>query len=55
MKEMNVCHSYTRNESVRLLRQSVGMITVREDFLHRVVAQSKGPFKLAVKDIMRIS
>ncbi|HEX2168708.1 MAG TPA: CBS domain-containing protein [Nitrososphaera sp.] len=28
------------------------MITAREDFLHRVVAQSKGPFKLAVKDIM---
>jgi len=31
--------------------QSVGMITAR-DFLQRVVAQSKGPFKLAVKDIM---
>ncbi len=27
------------------------MITAR-DFLHRVVAQSKGPFKLTLKDIM---
>jgi CBS domain-containing protein len=41
----------TRNDSERLLRQSVGMITAR-DFLQRVVAQSKGPFKLALKDIM---
>lgn len=41
----------THNDSERLLRQSVGMITAR-DFLQRVIAQSKGPFKLTLKDIM---
>ncbi|HEV3433704.1 MAG TPA: CBS domain-containing protein [Nitrososphaera sp.] len=52
MYERDVCSVIvTRNDSEKLLRQSVGMITAR-DFLQRVVAQSKGPFKLAVKDIM---
>jgi len=52
MYERNVCSVIvTRNDTERQLRQSVGMITAR-DFLQRVVAQSKGPFKLAVKDIM---
>jgi signal-transduction protein with cAMP-binding, CBS, and nucleotidyltransferase domain len=41
----------TRTDGERLLRQAVGIITAR-DFLHRVIAQSKGPFKLALKDIM---
>src|ERR687892_158873 len=52
MYERDVCSVIvTHNDSERLLRQSVGMITAR-DFLHRVVAQSKGPFKLTLKDIM---
>ncbi len=52
MYERDVCSVIvTRNDSEKLFRQSVGMITAR-DFLQRVVAQSKGPFKLAVKDIM---
>ena len=53
MYERDVCSVIvTRTDGERLLRQSVGIITVR-DFLHRVVvAQSKGPFKLASKDIM---
>jgi CBS domain-containing protein len=52
MYERDVCSvMVTRNDSERLLRQSVGIITAR-DFLHRVVAQSKGPFKLALRDIM---
>jgi CBS domain-containing protein len=52
MYERDVCSVIvTHNDSERLLRQSVGIITAR-DFLHRVVAQSKGPFKLALKDIM---
>lgn len=52
MYERDVCSVIvTRNDAERHLRQSVGMITAR-DFLQRVVAQSKGPFKLAVKDIM---
>lgn len=53
MYERDICSVIvTRNDSERLLRQSVGIITAR-DFLHRVVvAQSKGPFKLASKDIM---
>jgi len=52
MYERDVCSVIvTRNDSENLFRQSVGMITAR-DFLQRVVAQSKGPFKLAVKDIM---
>jgi CBS domain-containing protein len=50
MYERDVCSVIvTRND--KQFRQSVGMITAR-DFLQRVVAQSKGPFKLAVKDIM---
>lgn len=52
MYERDVCSVIvTHNDSERLLRQSVGIITAR-DFLHRVIAQSKGPFKLALKDIM---
>jgi CBS domain-containing protein len=52
MYERDVCSVIvTRNDSEKLLRQPVGMITAR-DFLQRVVAQSKGPFKLAVKAIM---
>ena len=51
MNERVVCSVIvTHNESERL-RRSVGIITAR-DFLHRVVAQSKGPFKLTLKDIM---
>jgi CBS domain-containing protein len=41
----------TLNDSETLARQSVGIITAR-DFLNRVVAQSKGPFKLVLRDIM---
>jgi CBS domain-containing protein len=53
MYERDVCSVIvTRNDSERL-RRSVGIITAR-DFLHRVVAQSKGPFKLTLKDIMSI-
>jgi signal-transduction protein with cAMP-binding, CBS, and nucleotidyltransferase domain len=52
MYERGVCSVIvTRIDGERLLRQSVGIITAR-DFLHRVIAQSKGPFKLALKDIM---
>jgi CBS domain-containing protein len=52
MYERDVCSVIvTHNDSERLLRRSVGMITAR-DFLHRVIAQSKGPFKLGLKDIM---
>jgi CBS domain-containing protein len=52
MYERDLCSVIvTRNDGESLLRQSVGIITAR-DFLHRVVAQSKGPFKLALKDIM---
>lgn len=52
MHERDICSVIvTRNDSERLLRQSVGIITAR-DFLHRVIAQSKGPFKLALKGIM---
>ena len=52
MYDRDVCSVIvTRNDRERLIRQSVGIITAR-DFLHRVVAQSKGPFKLALKDIM---
>ena len=53
MYDRDVCSVIvTRNDdSESLLRQSVGIITAR-DFLHRVIAQSKGPFKLALKDIM---
>jgi CBS domain-containing protein len=52
MYERGVCSVIvTHNDAERDLRHSVGMITAR-DFLQRVVAQSKGPFKLAVKDIM---
>ena len=53
MYERDVCSVIvTHNDSERL-RRSVGIITAR-DFLHRVVAQSKGPFKLTLKDIMSI-
>ncbi len=52
MYERDVCSVIvTRNDSEKQFRQSVGMITAR-DFLQRVVAQSKGPFKMVVKDIM---
>ena len=52
MYERGLCSVIvTHNDVERRLRQSVGMITAR-DFLQRVVAHSKGPFKLAVKDIM---
>jgi CBS domain-containing protein len=52
MYDRDVCSVIvTRNDSERMFRQSVGIITAR-DFLHRVVAQSKGPFKLGLKDIM---
>jgi CBS domain-containing protein len=50
MYERDVC-SVIVTHNDKQFRQSVGMITAR-DFLQRVVAQSKGPFKLAVKDIM---
>lgn len=52
MYERDACSVIvTHNDSERLLRQPVGIITAR-DFLHRVIAQSKGPYKLALKDIM---
>ena len=52
MYERDVCSIIvTRTDGERLLRQSVGIITAR-DFLHRVIGQSKGPFKLVLKDIM---
>src|SRR5918997_1662305 len=52
MYERGVCSVIvTRTDGERPLRKSVGIITAR-DFLHRVIAQSKGPFKLALKDIM---
>jgi CBS domain-containing protein len=52
MYERDVCSVIvTRNDSNKLFRQSVGIITAR-DILHRVVAQSKGPFKVTLKDIM---
>jgi CBS domain-containing protein len=52
MYERDVCSVIvTRNDSNKLFRQSVGIITAR-DILQRVVAQSKGPFKLTLKDIM---
>jgi CBS domain-containing protein len=52
MYERDVCTVIvTRNDSKRLFRQSVGIITSR-DILQRVVAQSKGPFKVTLKDIM---
>ena len=35
----------THNNSETLVRQSIGIITAR-DFLNRVVAQSKSPFKV---------
>ena len=41
----------THNDSNKLFRKSVGIITAR-DILQRVVAQSKGPFKLTLKAIM---
>ncbi len=41
----------THNDREAPVRQSVGMVTAR-DFLNRVVAQSKGPFKVVLKDIM---
>jgi CBS domain-containing protein len=52
MYERDVCSVIvTRNDTNNLIRKSVGIITAR-DILHRVVAQSKGPFKLTLKDIM---
>jgi CBS domain-containing protein len=52
MYERDVCSVIvTRNDTNKLIRKSVGIITAR-DILHRVVAQSKGPFKLTLKDIM---
>jgi len=52
MYERDACSVVvTHNDANKLFRQSVGIITAR-DILHRVVAQSKGPFKLALKDIM---
>jgi CBS domain-containing protein len=52
MYDRDVCSVIvTHEDSEKLTRQSVGIITAR-DFLHRVVAQSKGPFKLGLKDIM---
>jgi len=52
MYERDVCSVIvTHNDSETLHRRSVGMITAR-DFLHRVVAQSKGPFKIVLRDIM---
>jgi CBS domain-containing protein len=52
MYERDVCSVIvTHNDSERHDRESVGIVTAR-DFLHRVVAQSKGPFKLALRDVM---
>jgi CBS domain-containing protein len=52
MYERDVCSVIvTRNDTNKLIRKSAGIITAR-DILHRVVAQSKGPFKLTLKDIM---
>jgi CBS domain-containing protein len=52
MYERDACSVVvTHNDANKLFRQSVGIITAR-DILLRVVAQSKGPFKLALKDIM---
>ena len=41
----------THNDSEMLARQSVRIITAR-DFLNQVVAQSKGPLKVVLRDIM---
>src|SRR5919198_589347 len=52
MYERDVCSVIvTRNDINKSFRQSVGIITAR-DILQRVVAQSKGPFKITLKDIM---
>src|SRR5919108_6075676 len=52
MYERDVCSVIvTRNDTTKSFRQSVGIITPR-DILQGVVAQSKGPFKLILKDIM---
>jgi trk system potassium uptake protein len=52
MYERDVCSVIvTRNDINKSFRQSVGIITAR-DILQRVVAQSKGPFKVTLKDIM---
>jgi CBS domain-containing protein len=51
MYERDVCSVIVSHNNSERLRRSVGIITAR-DFLHRVVAQSKGPFKLTLKDIM---
>ena len=53
MYERDVCSVIVTHNDNERLRRSVGIITAR-DFLHRVVAQSKGPFKLTLKDIMSI-
>jgi CBS domain-containing protein len=53
MYERDVCSVIVTHNDSEKLRRSVGIITAR-DFLHRVVAQSKGPFKLTLKDIMSI-
>ncbi len=41
----------THNDRETLVRQSVGMVTARY-FVNRVVAHSKGPFKVVLKDIL---
>ncbi len=52
MYERDVCSVVvTRNDRERSIRLPIGIITSR-DVLQRVVAQSKGPFKLTIKDIM---
>jgi CBS domain-containing protein len=52
MYERDVCSILvTRNDNASGARQAVGIITAR-DMLHRVVAVNKGPFKVAVGQIM---
>lgn len=52
MYERDICTIIvTRNDSESKTRQAVGIITAR-DMIHRVVALNKGPFKIALSEIM---
>jgi signal-transduction protein with cAMP-binding, CBS, and nucleotidyltransferase domain len=52
MYERSICSVIvTRNDEISKLRLPIGIITAR-DMLHRVIAQNRGPFKAALKDIM---
>lgn len=54
MYERDVCSVVvTRNDNASKIRHAVGIITPR-DILHRVVALSKGPFKMTLGQIMSV-